>query len=90
MFSYCIERIGDEEEGITFNILIVEGQEATTVASCFDRPFAEQIVSALRWQDTLGEMRISLTQEGVSFDSVTGKATSEPKKRTRARTKGTS
>lgn len=49
------------------------------MASCFDRPFAELIVSALKWQDTLGEMRISLSQEGVSFDAVTGKAKPKPK-----------
>ncbi len=80
MSSYAIEAVGDSDDGYSYNILIVEGQEATTVASCFDRPFAELIVSALKWQDTLGEMRISLSQEGVSFDPTSGKASPKPKR----------
>lgn len=81
MERWFIEESGDAELGFTWSVFKLDGARLVCYAQCFDESYAEQIVSALKWQDTLGSARMSLAQDGITFNANTGEIWTPPKAR---------
>ena len=81
MERWFIEESGDPDLGFTWNILRLDGNRLVCWAQCFDESHATQIVSALKWQDALGQGRMSLAQDGITFNANTGEIWTPPKGR---------
>ena len=83
--SWLIAREGDvnDPDCEPFYMLMEIGSDGNAEIFVQGEPLEkiQRIKSALEWQDTLGEGRMSLAQEGITFNANTGKIWKAPKSR---------
>jgi hypothetical protein len=71
----------DDMDEPVYSILEVNDGVGTFFLGLGSKEKAERIMSALKWQDSIGDGLMSLAQEGVTFDTNTGKVWTPPKRR---------
>lgn len=71
-----IDEMGDP----MYSIIEYHEGSGTHFLTLGNKEKACRIMSALKWQDALGEGTMSLAQDGITFDANTGKIWTPPKK----------
>ena len=68
------------DDGMGWTLIHVADGVATRFCYFDDESRARRVMSALQWQDSLGEGRMSLAQDGIVFDENTGKIWNAPRR----------
>jgi len=80
--TYFIQEAGDDDLGYSWEVFSNDnkGHRLVQICSCMDEKIAERIVSALKWQASLGDGFMGLAQDGIIFDVRTGNIWTPPEK----------
>ena len=65
--KYYVCEEGDEDFGFTWDLFQDEQEKIVKIGTFYSEAHALRCASALSWQDVLGEGRMSLAMDGISF-----------------------